>query len=162
MKDFAPLTDVKSVLSILSNISFLGGVSDQEREEVFRLLEVGRIAKGEYILKRGEDPTHVYIIKKGVVDLLLSDDGGAIKKRQFHVGDCFGEAAMLLMINNTASFQAAEDCELIVLSKRALNQLRNEDGHLFCILIMNLARELARKLQYTDEILLKDEHALGR
>ena len=64
-------------------------------------------------------------------------------------------------INNTASFVAAEDSELIVLSRRALNQLRREDPHLFCILIMNLARELARKLQFTDEILLKHEHKYG-
>jgi hypothetical protein len=31
----------------------------------------------------------------------------------------------------------------------------------FCILIMNLARELARKLQFTDNILLKHEHEIG-
>jgi len=68
-----------------------------------------------------------------------------------------GEAAMLSMTNKTASFVAAEDCELIVLSRRALNQLRCEDSNLFCILMMNLARDLARKLQYTDDILLKDE-----
>jgi CRP/FNR family cyclic AMP-dependent transcriptional regulator len=160
MRKFSPLTDVKSVMSILSKVSFLGGVSDAEREEVFGLLEVCEFKKGEYILKRGEDPTHVYIIKTGKVDLLISNDGGVIRKRQFNIGDCFGEAAMLAMINNTASFVAAEDSDLIVLSKRSLNQLRSRDSHLFTILIMNLARELARKLQYTDEILLKEKHTL--
>ena len=47
MRTFEPLTDADSVLSILSRISFLGGVSDAEREEVFRFLEIGKFKKGE-------------------------------------------------------------------------------------------------------------------
>jgi CRP-like cAMP-binding protein len=158
MKEYSPLKDVDSVVSILSKISFLGGVSDAHREEIFRLLEVGFFKKGEYVTKKGEEPTHIYIIKKGKIDLLLTDNEVAVTKREFHVGDCFGEAAMLSMINNTASFVAVEDSELIMLSRRALNQLRHEDLQVFTILIINLARELARKLQFTDEILLKHEH----
>jgi len=162
MRTFEPLTDADSVLSILSRISFLGGVSDAEREEVFRFLEIGKFKKGEYIIRRGEEPTHLFIIKSGKVDLMLTDDDGTITERQFQVGDCFGEVLMLSMNDSFSSYMAADDCELIVLSRRALNQLRHEDLHLFCVLVMNLARELARKLQFTDGLLLKDEHALGR
>ena len=61
------------------------------------------------------------------------------------------------MNNDTASFVAAENCELVVLSRHSLNQLRHEDPELFTTLIMNLARELARKLQYTDCLLLQYE-----
>jgi len=158
MKEYAPLTDVESVLSILSKISFLGGVSDAERDCIFRRLEIGVFKKGEYVSRKGDVPSHIYIIKKGKIDLLLTGEGAPIKKREFNVGDCFGEAAMLSTINNTASFMAAEDSELIMLSRRAMNQLRGEDPKVFYVLIMNLARELARKLQYTDEMLLKDGH----
>ena len=145
MKEFTPLTDAKSVFAILSNIPFLVGVSDADREKVFRLLEVGQFKKGEYIVKRGEKLTHVYIIKKGAVNLMLADGDRVAKKCQFNPGDCFGEVAMLSMLDNSASFLAAEHCELIVLSRQALNQLRHEDSHLFSVLVMNLARELARK-----------------
>ena len=56
---------------------------------------------------------------------------------------------------------ASEDCELVVLSRHAFNELRHEDPELFTTLIMNLARELARKLQYTDGILLQHEREHG-
>ena len=158
MKEFTPLKDVESVISILSKISFLGGVSDAQRNEIFRFLEIGFFKEGEYVSKRGEEPSHIYIIKKGKVDLLITDNDVAVRKREFTVGDCFGEAALLSMINNTASFVAAEDSELIVLSRRALNQLRRDDLTVFSVLMMNLARELARKLQFTDEILLRHRH----
>jgi len=145
-------------MSILSKISFLGGVSDAQRNKIFQLLEISSFKKGEYVSRKGEEPSHIYIIRKGKIELLITDNKVAVKKREFNVGACFGEAAMLSMINNTASFVAAEDSELIVLSRRALNRLRQDDINVFCILIMNLARELARKLQYTDDILLKHEH----
>jgi len=158
MKQFPPLDDFDSILPILSRISFLGGVSDKQREAVFRLMEKHTFKKGEFISKVNEEPSHIYIISKGNVDLLITrPDGAAIRKREFLVGDCFGEAAMLSMNNHTASFVAAEDSELIMLSRRAINHLRQEDLTLFSVLIMNLARELARKLQYTDEMLLNKD-----
>jgi CRP-like cAMP-binding protein len=161
MKRYVPLKDPDSVISILSSISFLGGVSDTQRSKVFRLLETGQFEKGESVSQHGEEAAHLYIITKGKIDLLLTDNKIVVKKRDFAVGDCFGEAAFLAMNNDTASFVAADKCELVVLSRHALNQLRHEDHELFTTLIMNLARELARKLQYTDYILLQHERERG-
>ena len=46
-------------MAILSKISFLGGVSDAQREEIFRLLEMGRFQKGEYVSRKDEEPSHI-------------------------------------------------------------------------------------------------------
>jgi len=131
VKKYAPLEDTESVVSILSKISFLGGVSDEQRQKIFGLLEAASFKKGEYISRRGEEPSHIYVIEKGKIDLLITDNDVAVKKREFNVGDCFGEAALLSMNNNTASFVAAEDSVLIMLSRRALNHLRHEDLSVF-------------------------------
>ena len=161
MKRYVPLKDPDSVMSILSNISFLGGVSEAQRKKILHRLESGQFEKGECVSQHGEEAAHLYIITKGKIDLVLTDDTVVVRKREFHVGDCFGEAAFLAMNNDTASFVAAEDCEILALSRHALNQLRHEDPELFTTLIMNLARELARKLQYTDYILLQHERERG-
>ena len=155
MKEFAPLEDVESVLPILSKISFLGGVRDTQQDTIFRRFETVRFKKGEYVARQGEEASHIYIIKSGRVELRITVDGEMVRKREFGVGDSFGEAAMLSLVNNTASFVSAEDSELITISRTALNQLRREDPELFCQLILNLARDLARKLQFTDEMLLR-------
>ncbi|MEP4077954.1 cyclic nucleotide-binding domain-containing protein [Haloferula sp.] len=155
MKAFKPLEDPESLMPILSRIAFLGAVTDEQRGEICKLLEVGTFEEGEYISRREEQPSRIYIIRKGKVNLELTDKDVVMHKREFNVGDCFGEAALLSMTNNTASFVAAEESELVVLSRQSLNRLRRENQDLFCILILNLARELARKLQYTDEIMLR-------
>ena len=69
--------------------------------------------------------------------------------------DHFGEVAMLSMINNTASFFAAEGCQLIAFSRKSLARLSKEEPLIFRQLILNLARDLARKVQYSDERMLR-------
>lgn len=155
MKAYTPLGDFDSVLPILSRISFLGGVTERELAGISHYFETSTFETNEYIARQGEEPSHIHIIKRGSVRLEISAHGCTVSKRNFQVGDSFGEAAMLSMVNHTASFVAAEPTELIVLSRRALNRLRREDADLFCRLILNLARDLARKLQYTDEMLLR-------
>jgi CRP-like cAMP-binding protein len=157
MKDFRPLAYEGPVQSILSNIPFLGGITDEQRKLIFSYFETANYATGEVIARKGETPSHIYIIKAGSVGLVLENSSRAVSKREFYEGDSFGEAALLSMINNTASFVAKENCELIVLSRRALNELRKRDPDVFCHLMVNMARELARKLQYTDDMLLRSD-----
>lgn len=155
MTQFSPLKDLCEVRRILSRISFLGGVSDAHLDVLLGYFQLGLYPAGATIAKEGEVASHIYIIQSGLVNLMISDGDRVVNKRAFTVGDSFGEAALLSLVNNTASFVAAEDCELIVFSRQSLGHLRKEEPELFTRLILNLARDLARKLQYTDEILLR-------
>ena len=58
------------------------------------------------------------------------------------------------MRKHTATAVAVEDSHVLVLSWQALLRLRKEDTQLFSLLMLNIARELARRLELTDEILL--------
>jgi CRP/FNR family transcriptional regulator, cyclic AMP receptor protein len=53
---------------------------------------------------------------------------------------------------------AAEETELMVLSREALLGLQHDDIKLFALLMMNIAREIARRLKLTDDILLQYVH----
>lgn len=157
MKAFDPLQHEGSVFSILENVPFLGGITETQRRLIFNFLERASYEAGELIARKGETPTHIYIIKSGRVGLVLEHEGNLVSKRQFGAGASFGEAALLSLINNTASFRADEASELIVLSRKSLNALRKKDPEIFTHLMVNMARELARKLQYTDEMLLRKD-----
>ena len=62
------------------------------------------------------------------------------------------------VLQHTISATVFEDTSLIVLSRRALYQLHQEDVGLFALLMMHIARKLARRLQFMDELLLKSIH----
>ena len=164
MKAFTPLEDPDSVVSILSQISFFGGVTDSQRNAIFRRLETAFYQKGEYVVQEGDEPLHLYIVKRGRVEVLVPDPehGMIIGKQRHGVGECFGYVALMSMHKHTISAVALEDSEIIVLSRRALHGLKHEDIELFALLMMNLAREMARLLRFTNDMLLKAWHSQGK
>lgn len=155
---FSPLTNAGDVLPILSRIGIFGGATEFQQEEIFRWLEVGIVHEGQYIFQKGEEPSHIYIVKRGEIELLIPGADVTIQKKRLGVGECFGQVALMSMNRHAISAVASENSEVIVLSRRSLHQLRHEDIELFALLIMNIARELARRLTYTDEMLLNSFH----
>jgi CRP/FNR family transcriptional regulator, cyclic AMP receptor protein len=154
MKTFVPLEDIESVLPLLSDIAIWGGVTDRQREEIFKRLEIGTFKEGEYVFQKGDEPSHIYIVKKGKIGLLITEKDVALEKKSLGAGECFGEASLMAMQRHTTTAVALEESEVMVLSKQALLQLKSEDIQLFALLMMNIARELARRLKLTDDILL--------
>ncbi len=158
MNTFVPLENPQEVISILSRISIFGGVTDDQQNEIFRRLEVGTVKKGQFVFQKGDEPSHVYIVERGLIELFIPDKEHIIEKKRLGVGECFGQVAVMSIHQHTISAVALEDSTLIVLSRRALYQLHQEDIALFALLMMNLARELARRLQFMDHLLLESVH----
>jgi len=158
MAVFTQIKDIEPVRLILSQISVFGAVSEEKQARLFQRLETACFKTGEFIFCKGEEPTHIYMVKSGRVDLLVTDNGVVIEKAKLGVGESFGEASLMSMHKHTATAIAIEESEIIVLSRHALIQLEHEDIELFALLMMNIARELARRLKLTDDILLHYMH----
>jgi len=155
MKVYRPLSDINSVISILSKISLWGGLTDEQRKKIYQRLEVGTFKKGEYIFRKGEQPSHVHIVKSGRVELLASHQDAVVQKETVEVGGSFGFAALMAVQTHMVTAVAAEETELMVLSREALLGLKHDDIKLFALLMMNIAREIARRLKLTDDILMQ-------
>jgi CRP-like cAMP-binding protein len=150
----APLTDFDSVTAIITQLRLFGGVSDAQLATIVRHLELWIIPTGEILFKKGDEPMHIYIVKSGKIDLQLTEKSMIIHKHDIQLGECCGEASLMSMHKHTATAIAAVDSEVMVLSRHALICLKHEDIQLFALLMMNLARELARRLYLTDEMLI--------
>jgi len=143
------------VYRIISNIPFMGGFTEDELTRIIACFERASASSGDKIICRGEQPSHLYVIISGRVELRIVDGDSDIHKRTFDSGDHFGEVGMLALVNDTASFIALEDCELLAFPIRALNELRKGSPDLFGRVVLNLARDLARKVQYSDDLMLR-------
>ena len=149
------LKDIVGVRDILFKISFLGGISGTELDLMLGYFEEITFKTGDVISKNGDHSSHIFIIRSGRVELRIVDENHDIRKREFTVGDHFGEVSMLSMINDTATFLALDDCECIAFPRKSLMRLKNENADLFSRLLLNLARDLARKLQYSADLMLR-------
>ena len=154
MNRTVPLTDLDSVNAIISQLRIFGGMTDTQRDTMFRWLELWLLEEGDYVFHKGDEPSGIYIVKSGKIDLQLMEKDTRIHKHELKVGECFGEASFMSMHSHTTTAVATERTEIVVLSRHALIQLKQEDIGLFALLMMNLARELARRLYLTDQMLL--------
>ena len=153
-KQCLPLTDVENILAILNRISILAGFSEEQLRFIFRLLEKVSYKAGEKIFEQGEQPSHIYIVESGSVKLTVSRDNTNLELIVFEAGCLFGEASVIGIQPHCASAVAVEDTELIVLSRTALLSIYESDTELFSILILNIAREVCRRLHASNQTLL--------
>jgi len=153
-KTTKPLLEVKKVLPILNKISILAGLSDEQLYDIFRMLEKVSYADGEVVFKQGDQPSHIYIIKKGQIKLFVENGDKPFELVSFGEGDCFGESSIIGIRPHAATAIAQGETELVVLSRTTLMSLYESDIHLFSMLILNIAREACRRLNASSETML--------
>jgi CRP-like cAMP-binding protein len=153
-KEFLPLIDTENVMSILNKISIFGGLDEKQIQFILKILKQVNYKKGEYIFRQGDLPSHIYIIQKGKVRLVEDVDMTSYQIFEFGEGNCIGEASVMGSHPHTVSAIACEDSVLIVLSKEMFFHIYEHDKVIFSILILNIAREICRRLKRTDDILL--------
>jgi CRP/FNR family cyclic AMP-dependent transcriptional regulator len=147
--------DIEDVLSILNRISLFGGLSEAQLRAVFSHLRQSHYPAGEFVFREGDQPSDIYIIRCGTVEMVLDADDRRLAEAVFTVGMCFGETAVIGIAPHTASAITREDTDLIVLPREALFALWETDKELFGMLVLNIAREACRRLQQADRVLLR-------
>lgn len=153
-KNNSSVLDYEKVLPILGKVSIFGGLNDTQIHQLLKSLQRVEYKAGDTIFKKGEGPSHIYVIKKGRIEILLGHDKPMETPIIFEVGDCFGESSVIGIQPHTATAVAIEDCTLIMLSRNALMKFFNHDKELFGLLILNIARETSRRLHRANEALL--------
>jgi CRP/FNR family cyclic AMP-dependent transcriptional regulator len=148
-------TDCKEELfSFLKNVTIFSSFSLSVLHDLFS--ECPRITKqkGELIVEEGTPASEIYIIISGRVSIILDIKTDPFELAEFGPGDCIGEASVIGVQNHSASAQVKQDAELFVLSRSKLMSVYEKDKDVFSMLILNIARELARRLYKTDQVLL--------
>ena len=154
----APSTDSAGVAAgyaVLEHVPIFGALSTPTLAFLLQRAETIAVARGDYFFREGECGNGVYILQRGVVEVQKERNGVFVALRQLSAGACFGEIAVLAMIPRTASVRAVEDCAAICLRTSNIHELFDHDLEQFTLLIMNLGREVCRRLKRTDDALFR-------
>lgn len=138
----------------LCSHSLFGGLSDEELDLIRPLLSEGHYTAGDYLLKEGEENHTIFFIVEGSVSIEKECADSQQGIRQLTVlgkGDSFGEMELIDVQPCAASAVALKDTFVTTLSNNDLYQLSKSHLKTYTIIIMNLAREISRRLRKTDE-----------
>ncbi len=143
-------------LEFLRTHSIFGGIPDSELEKIRDLLTVKHFPAGSDIIREGEPGGDLYLIWQGSVEVLKKDpeapDAAPVRIALRNVGDSFGEMELIDIQRSEATVRAREDTITLVLTNRNLYRLEKANLKTFTMIIMNLARDISRRLRAMDAI----------
>jgi CRP-like cAMP-binding protein len=101
------------------------------------ILERRHFSSGQVIMHEGDMGDHAYLIQSGSVQIYKEKKGKNVELARLKAGDIFGETALMFDEARTASVKAMEDCNLIVITRRTMeNKLKDCDATVRAIVQM--------------------------
>lgn len=135
----------------LNQIELLHGFDDSVLDKLRQCVKERTVHTGEKVFSRGDEGDETFLIRRGIVRILLPLKGG---KRHhlatFGQGDFFGEMAFLDRGRRSADAEAKTDCDFYVLSRREFNAHVYNDAVLGARVFARIARAISLRLRQTD------------
>jgi CRP-like cAMP-binding protein len=105
------------------------------------ILERRFTSKGGLIIKEGEPGNSAFLIQSGLVKVYVEYEGRRIELAQLGPGQIFGEMALVFDEKRTATVEALEDTNLIVITRQILeDKLLKSDPTVRAIVPMLMKR----------------------
>lgn len=138
--------------SPLAGVPIFAGLVDEALGLLFERAEGMNVGVGEVVVREGEAGSKFFLVKSGAVRV-VKYLGTAEEVFLAHLGarDFFGEMCILETLPRAASVQATEQSELVSLPSTAFYHLYKARPDQYSILVLNIARDLSRRLRRLDE-----------
>jgi CRP-like cAMP-binding protein len=163
--DAVTVSDQPVEYDYLRRCSLFGGLTGDAFEHVRPYIRRQSFAAGAVILAEGSVNDRIYFIERGTVAITkaTASEIGTVDRHivTMAAGDTFGEMELIDIQPCEASVRAIEDTVTLTLSNHDLYRVSQVDMKTYAMLIMNLAREISRRLRQTDRLFVQRESRAG-
>lgn len=142
--------------AFLCKHSLFGGLTNSELDIIRPYIKELEFKKGDVILKQGSFNSRVYFIVHGSVSIEKYPEHHEKESRKIVTlvdGDSFGEMELIDIQPCAASAIAIEDTSVVSLDNRDFYLLSKSHLKIYTMMMLNLARDISRRLRRTDELL---------
>ena len=112
------------VSELLRKLPLFQGL-ESEFDNIGKYMRRRTVPKGTAIIKQGQAGGSMFLIARGIANVLIESNGETKQVATLYAGDFFGEAALLHNELRNATAVAATPCSLYELKREDLNQLMN-------------------------------------
>lgn len=141
-----------AIINLLRGLPIFDGLGDGELRKIAGLFTQKLFQPGERIFSKGDSGKEAYVIMRGGVDISLSDDALPIAK--IGRGQIFGELAFLDGAPRVAFAVANSPTILLIIQRRAFQDLMENEPHLGIVVMRNVALELTHRLRKTNAVVV--------
>jgi CRP-like cAMP-binding protein len=119
---------VDEKLALLSKCDLLRHLSAEDIEPLLDRVQQREFKTGEIVFRTGDPGDALYVVARGVVEVLNSDDKHTLA--ELGDGQAFGEMALLTGGTRTATIRAKTDINLLMIDKGDFDRLLADDPFL--------------------------------
>jgi len=148
------MADTSVTPAELRNIGLFGALSDEVLTVLAGMLTVVLPQIGEVIFREGDEGNAMYVVLNGEMEVTKQSRNGVdARVAVLGPGDWFGEMSIVDIQPRSATVRAVAPTRLVRISAADLDSLYRQDVRSYAIVVLNLARELSRRLRVADGIL---------
>jgi CRP-like cAMP-binding protein len=137
----------------LREIGLFGGLGEDVLAFVAGL-GVQEVAAGTVVFKEGDSGREMFVILDGEVEVLRrSKRGHETRVAILGPNDWFGEMSILDVLPRSATTRVLAPSRLLRLTSHDLDGLYRKDLKSYALLVLNIAREMSRRLRVADGLL---------
>jgi CRP/FNR family transcriptional regulator, cyclic AMP receptor protein len=134
-------------------IPIFAGLTPEALELLTQKAKSSIAAAGDFVVREGEAGNRMFIIRSGSVRVWKSKgDASQVEIARLSSGDFFGEMCILETLPRAATIEALEESGLCALSSMAFYDFYRAMPDQYSILVLNIARDLSRRLRRLDQI----------
>lgn len=155
--------------AVLRDIGLFGALGDEVLEHLARNLKTSRVAPGDSVFREGDGAgREMFVVLEGEMEVSKrSRRGRDMRVAILGPGDWFGEMSVIDMQVRSASVRALAPSRLVRFTSEDMDALYRFDLKSYALIVLNIARDLSRRLRVTDGILadftanVLDEYVAG-
>lgn len=138
---------------MLQNVPILAGLDESALNMLWQSAVESKAAPGTVIVREGDVGNRFFLVGEGLVrvckHLGLPHE---VELARFSPGDFFGEMCILETLPRCATVQAVIDTTVYSLTSLNFYHLYQAMPAQYSILVVNIARDLSRRLRHLDEV----------
>jgi CRP/FNR family cyclic AMP-dependent transcriptional regulator len=140
---------------VLREIGLFGGLDEETLAVLSKELPIENITVGTRVVNEGDPAREMFVVLEGELEVLKKADTGAeVRVAMLGPSSWFGEMSILDVQNRSASVRALAPSRLVRITAEHVDRcLYRRDLKSYALFVMNIARELSRRLRVTDSIL---------
>ncbi|WP_419194524.1 Crp/Fnr family transcriptional regulator [Novipirellula herctigrandis] len=136
-------------------MAVFGGLNPKALQIILDNASELALASGDYFFHEGDPADSLFVIEAGTVLIQRYWNGEPIILGRLVHGDCFGEMSLIDFQGRSASVVAESHCQAIEIPAKTLRTLYQHDLEQYAMIMMNLGREVSRRLRAADECLFR-------
>jgi CRP/FNR family cyclic AMP-dependent transcriptional regulator len=142
-----------SLRDVLRRSALFARLSDAETDAILAHARTARYRAGAQIFAKGDPGDSMMAVLSGRVSVdAPSPDGRQVVLSVFHVGDVFGEIALLDGKERSADVSALTDCEILIVPRRSLWSLIERRPDICIDLILVLCERLRHTTEQVEDL----------